>query len=913
VFSGSFELTTNLTEGEENSNLSAAVAALTKDDTRASQHSSSQHSKKRHPVPPHQFRTDNPRPDFTTAMEEDCMFAELVVFHRPLFFGAIVPPRVLQGAKDMFVAAVKAKQEEHQSVEYQPRLHELPDAVRNVVGALRTFGFGLEKQVLDEPFLHALNLSTTSSKRTSFRQDSQAKLTNASGGSATPLWRGDGTVSTFQPVWGIDMRAERVKEYKAKRKPIHKPNVVARVSTAPPRIVAQSDDDEDDDTDEATVRINQPPPPPPPPMKTALKSTILDSGENADDDNDCEDDKDDPNAQFTAWLMRSLEEEGDESSVAESPIVPMNRKKPAPVVVAPKPLSEQELFSKWVLGSSSGDYGTLGVNKKETIDNPSGTFRSNPFNGSTFQRLSPKTDNDDDSLIDDEQNTEVGANDNLSKAVGMFSDESSQAQDVVPLIEQSQVLLSQVDGSRKRPLTNFELTGGYVPLFGVDDAPLPQESDLGIHETKEEQRRAFEQKRSQEIIEKFVPPNVFGPIACPNPAVNPDDFHSWNSRAIVSPQRDPIATATSVSSDPSGLKSRPPNLPPKSSNTLAATPRSGSKPPRQRPRTAKDSSKQRLNLSRQRFGWWNDSPEADDDAADQQQDQSRDEKTSEASKDDETEEPSLQLPPIHHSSSTMQVLTPLEPTPESLKEDNLPLSRMHAATSMAQTLPFLSDRPPSFRYLQIDTQQIAFPPLKDEIEPLFCSLAIYNVETISSGMSTGAQSPAPIPDLQRCGRVTEALHFDHVSSPDVEARCAPALWPYSNTTLSSEVAEGTPDRLRGTMCGIFPIPSNLNISNLYAVLIVRKVLSEDSDFDPYLKPRKALPDLDKLKSSAEKAATRHGNFVVPFAFGVVPLLQVFGIDTITAASSRAVQIPLFHFSEGERQIVDHIMVMLFPR
>lgn len=115
------------------------------------------------------------------------------------------------------------------------------------------------------------------------------------------------------------------------------------------------------------------------------------------------------------------------------------------------------------------------------------------------------------------------------------------------------------------------------------------------------------------------------------------------------------------------------------------------------------------------------------------------------------------------------------------------------------------------------------------------------------------------------------------------------------------------------MCGVFPLPSNLNVSNLYAVLIVRKILSEDADFDPYLKPRKPLPELEKLKSNAEKACNRHGSFLLPFAFGVVPLLQVFGIDNPVIASSRAVQIPLFQFSDGERQIVDHIMVMLFPR
>jgi hypothetical protein len=238
---------------------------------------------------------------------------------------------------------------------------------------------------------------------------------------------------------------------------------------------------------------------------------------------------------------------------------------------------------------------------------------------------------------------------------------------------------------------------------------------------------------------------------------------------------------------------------------------------------------------------------------------------------------------------------------------------------MVQALPYLSDRPHSHRYLQIDTKQIAFPPLQGEIEPFFCSLAIYNVETISSSSGsavTASKTPSiPICDLQRCGRVTEALHFDHVIDPDVETRCESALWPYLKSNWladRNETDDSNTSKLRGTSCGVFPLPSNLNVANLYAVLVVRKVLSDEADFEPYLKPRKPSVDLDKLKQNAEKASNRNGSFLIPFAFGVAPLLQVFGSDNPMVALSRAVQIPLFHFSD-ERQIIDHIMVMLFPR
>jgi len=121
------------------------------------------------------------------------------------------------------------------------------------------------------------------------------------------------------------------------------------------------------------------------------------------------------------------------------------------------------------------------------------------------------------------------------------------------------------------------------------------------------------------------------------------------------------------------------------------------------------------------------------------------------------------------------------------------------------------------------------------------------------------------------------------------------------------------DRSQGTRCGVFPLPTNLSVANLYAVLVVQKVLSEEADLNCYLKPGKNATDLAKLRANAEKSSNRHGSFLMPFAFGVAPLLQVFGTDNPVVASSRAVQIPLFRFSGGERQVIDHIMVMLYPR
>lgn len=617
------------------------------------------------------------------------------------------------------------------------------------------------------------------------------------------------TVRTFQPVWGNNVRAAKLAAHRRMHQN-QRPSMVARASTAPPRIS-----------------------PPPPPIE-----------ENMMDATDSE-----------GSLMLMVDNEHLQADTQETPF-----------------LSEKDRFSQWALmgGASS----TLDASSTNAFVDGGGTFLHNPNNNSSgsgmnvrssFQTL-PGADSDDDSVIEDEQRTKVGASDNLSKAIALLSEETHAAHAEEP----SQVLLSQVAPDASRPLTNYELTEGCVPMFGADDAPLPQEADLGIHQTREEQLRTAELKRSHELIEKFVPPNVFGPIACPNPALGPGDCQSWNSR---------VRTRT-----------RSPPRPPRASSS-------------------KRDGKRRV--MKQRFGWWNKPWNEEESATDRDGSTQRDDSvTSTAGGPDLSKQhQNLQAPPVQHTASAIQVVTPLEPTPEQLREDNLPLSRMHAATTMAQSLPFLSDRPASFRYLQIDTQAVLFPPIGggQGIEPLFCSVAIYNVETVastigSSNSNSSSSSKSPTPDLQRSGRVTEALQFDYVANIDMAERCRPSLWPYGG-------GEGG----CGTRCGVFPIPSNLNVANLYAILIVRKVVGDESDFDPYLKPGKSWSDLAKLQANAEKAAERYGQLTLPFAFGVAPLLQVFGVENPVVATSRAVQIPLFHFTTGERQIIDHIMYMLHPK
>ena len=311
---------------------------------------------------------------------------------------------------------------------------------------------------------------------------------------------------------------------------------------------------------------------------------------------------------------------------------------------------------------------------------------------------------------------------------------------------------------------------------------------------------------------------------------------------------------------------------------------------------------------RVRYGWWNvsDAEEEQENAATNKSNGEAVEEVAETKADDE--ELPIQLPPWEHAANNMMIQTPLEPKPQTLHEQNRPLSELHPATSLAQALPYISDRPPSFRHLQVDTQAVSFPGLGGEAEPLFCSVAIYHVETVAQNISE--RGMAPIPDLQRCGKVTETLSFDVVSDPSVEKRCRGSLCPYS-----SKNEKETP---RGTRCGVFPLPSNLSVHNLYVIITVSKVISDGGCFEPYLRPktnRNDKMDLQMLREKAAKASSNHGKFIMPFAFGVAPLLQVFGGDVPRMPSSRAVQIPLFRFNagDGERQIIDHIMVMLYPR
>jgi len=229
---------------------------------------------------------------------------------------------------------------------------------------------------------------------------------------------------------------------------------------------------------------------------------------------------------------------------------------------------------------------------------------------------------------------------------------------------------------------------------------------------------------------------------------------------------------------------------------------------------------------------------------------------------------------------------------------------------------------------------------------MFCKLAIYHFEmnamgsssdqdideSVASTISSGASGTSQ-PNRDRCGPVTEVLNFDVVQDPDVIEKCKRALWPYASEAELGELPSGIGDSckiddnvfLEGSPCGIFPLPSHLQIPNLYAVLLVHKVVSDISDQQPYFKPsrrdktstgQKEETDLTRLRENASKAAEQYGQLITPIAFGVLPLMEIVGNEESPKVPvTRVVQIPLFKFEQGRGMdiILDHILGMLHPR
>jgi hypothetical protein len=951
--SGTFAFASSPSPGNASSNLQAAVAALTGEAAA--------------PLSPQQklvFPQNNAPTKVTKSI---AMHSEKVVLPRPLFFGPIVPPRVLKETRKIVGDAIR-----------EAKGKQLPSHVENLIGSIKAFGYGL----------------------------SPYPTTDSIDESDPRFYTGSPHLTTYQPVWGNDARSERLENWKKKsmgRKPKSHIKSQGRSVTSPPATHdhpgafhswSRDEDNsaatprkrEENNAREATADNNDiflkwvrgaNDSPSPTHWKSKEGATSSNHGVADGQNSFLKWAKSDGNADSPLKLSDSAASpmndtdlfsqlaRGEGSSGGQRH-VSLRKSRSAPV-----PSSEQSLFSKWARGEDIHEFsGTVEVREPPSPEietdflnvpppseeqamfsrwalggndiNPDGSMNvSTPKNATGTLLNVPQIaaeDSDDDSVVGSEMKKKVGVNEHidaalLSLAGGRPQTEVDMASSESITAEQAQALLSQLGQTTPggRALSNLELTGGCVPLFGCDDPALPVESDLGIYETREDQQHCLEKRREQEIIEKHTVPDIFGTISCPNPAIGPDDNHSSNLRTVparkstvmsamvgtptngaalfpnqnaASGRGTPVTSGTATTKQGHSSSPDVPTLP--SLKKLPSGPftsKEYGKPPRQ----GDKASIQSLDAlgATSRFGWWNVLDEDEDEQG-------------ELLPATPGQHPLLN-PRTDFTSDSLLVNTRLEPTPAKLRAENAPLSRLHSATTVASSLPFLSDRPPSWRYLQIDTKAIGFTALGGEIEPLFCSLAIYHVETMSTGSNDN--SSVPIPNLQKCGRVTEVLHFDVVSDCKVEERCFGALWPFHDGS-SGDVPES--ERTQGTRCGVFPIPSNLNIANLYAIIVIQRVLSDKSDMEAYTKQdqdgaplRSTAVDREKYREKAQKASERQGQFVMPFAFGVTPLLQVFGTDTPVVPISRAVQIPLFQFrsgiSIGERQIIDHIMVMLYPR
>jgi len=830
------------------------------------------------------------------------MHAQKVQLERPLFFGPHLPPRVIKEAQRIVDEAIRcqwqkemelSKKEDNKS--FTPRVGQLPSGVRNLVSAIRCYGFGLD-------IVPRANIEGND-------------IDHSSTGTSSPY------ISVFCPRWSDDRKrpfssttgttmtsidddvGPLTKGYDTmKTQDTHTTATSALRSSIDTTGQQEEKEMSSGSDDPASMSL-----------ETSLSErdrfsafarhgsdySAFSATENDNVDNDISENSDDSKVivrnskQFDgsspSKVPRNALSGSERSDVPESKMI-----RSSGTDLDTPNLSEQALFTQLVHAGESPAH----VNNSKATG---GTFN---FGGSLrgINSIVPGGDDnsDDDSVVGSEMKTKVGVNEHLNAALASLEDGQSPAEAIESdaVVEESGGELTQVpltkDGGR--PLSNQELMNAHAPLFAVDDPPLPSESDLGNHETREEQQRSKEQRRIQAFIEKYCPYNVFGPLACPNPATSPEDNHSWNSLSTPL-QRNPSFSPSASNNDHHGSTTTSPmghsissdditsmhstngyGLTAKKVSQLASTPRGYD------PRT--------------RYGWWNISDQNDNGIA-TDSDESR----------IEDEEAPIQLPPVEHPTNGFPIQTFLEPTPETLLKQNRSLSELHPATSLSQALPFISDRPPSYRYLQVDTRKVHFEPLAEELEPLFCSLAIYNVETIAH--SLGDRGMAPIPDLERCGKVTETLNFDYVKNPEVENQCHASIAPYTS--------DDAKDSSHLTSCGVFPLPSNLSVNNLYVIITVGKVISEGVDFEPYLrakaKGKDEQIDIKNLRAKAGRASTNHGNFIMPFAFGVAPLLQVFGADVPRVPSSRAVQIPLFRFyaGNGERQIIDHIMVMLYPR
>ena len=111
---------------------------------------------------------------------------------------------------------------------------------------------------------------------------------------------------------------------------------------------------------------------------------------------------------------------------------------------------------------------------------------------------------------------------------------------------------------------------------------------------------------------------------------------------------------------------------------------------------------------------------------------------------------------------------------------------------------------------------------------------------------------------------------------------------------------------------MFALPSSVPLAKLFGVVIVKKILSEEPESEFYTKPlTKDQIDLSKSRAKAAKSSEKLGQFLMPFAFGIIDLKKAIEDDSFLAPKSMMVQIPLFKIGagQGDNPIIERILAM----
>lgn len=283
-------------------------------------------------------------------------------------------------------------------------------------------------------------------------------------------------------------------------------------------------------------------------------------------------------------------------------------------------------------------------------------FSVDNMDSSTFVQAVKYGDagSDDDSIEAAEERKAVGLNDNMAAAAAMLAgeevdydgDDNDQCGIRTSLCNKAAGGGAKAANKYGRPYSNFELTGGCVPWFSCDDPSLPHESDLGVFETKEDEKRTNQRRREKNIIENLTVPGIMTVPCCPTQCTDVDDSHSWNSR------EEGVSTG-------------------KANNTVLVSLHDGKSPTS--PGSPLRSKAPTYEASR--VGWWN-LPDGFEETS-----ITPGKIRKESKKRRQNSSPTVDVFPALDDPITLDVVTNLWPSPQVLRNNNISAARLHSATS----------------------------------------------------------------------------------------------------------------------------------------------------------------------------------------------------------------------------------------